>query len=267
VFGAVATLEFTSLQGAPVTPASHKEGHQGTGRIGPPTHSYFDNFKRQPAQGSRISQPSNPPSCIYPSSGTYGNTLESEPIVGPNGALYYQARLRRCYHCLEEEHIRPQCPLLRSSILRMVPFGPEHPDTLARPLESSAQAREKPVNVIEVAARSSALVGMKVRKVTAAAIEDPADLTEFVCKIEEVHGDDCDESDGTEEEEEEEEAAPVMAGEKARRFSELLSEFDGEAGPATQRRRHEERDDVAGITRKQGRLDRQCRRLHGNRSV
>jgi len=248
-------------------PASQKEGHQGTGRIGPPTHSYFDNFTRQRQQGSGISQQSNPPPRTYPSSGAYGNTPESEPIVDPNGALYYQARPRRCYHCLEEGHIRPQCPRLRSSIPRMVTLGPEHPDTLARPLESSAQAREKPVNVVEVAARSSALEGMKVREVTATAMEDPAELTEFVCKIGEVDGDDYDESDGTEEEEEEEEAAPVMAGEKARRFSELSSEFDGEAGPATQRRRHEERDDVAEITRKQERLDRLCRRLHANRSV
>jgi len=142
----------------------------------------------------------------------------------------------------------PQCPLLRSLIPRMVTLGPEHPDTLARPLDSSAQARKKPVNVVEIAARSSALEGMKVREVTATAIEDPADLTEFLCKTGEVDGDDCDELGGMEEAEEEEEAVPVMAGEKARRFSELSSEFDGEAGPATQRCRHEEADHVAEIS-------------------
>jgi len=39
-----------------------------------------------------------------------------------------------------------------------------------------------------------------------------------------------------------------MAGEKARRFSELPSEFDGEAGPATQRRRTDEGNNVVEVT-------------------
>ena len=102
--------------------------------------------------------------------------------------------------------------------------------------------------MVQVAGRSSALEGMKVGNVTATAVEDPADLTECVCKIGEVDGDDYDKSDGTEDKEEEEEAALVIAGVKALRFSELLSEFDGEADPAPQYHRHEEMNDVAEIT-------------------
>ena len=96
---------------------------------------------------------------------------------------------------------------------------------------------------------------MKVREVTAATLEDPADLKKFVCKTEKIDEGDHNESDGTdseyeeeEEEEEEEEAAPVMAGEKARQFSELSPESDEEAGPATQGRRTEESDEVVEIT-------------------
>ena len=95
---------------------------------------------------------------------------------------------------------------------------------------------------------------MKVREVTAATVEDPDNLKKFVHRIEKVDEGDHNESDGTDseyetgedddEEEEEEEAAPVMAGEKARRFSELSPESDEETRPTTQRRRTEELDVV-----------------------
>ena len=203
--------------------ASHEDSRQEIGRMGPPTRSYFDGFTRQPTQGSRIPQGSNSPRAV-------GNTPEAQSIIGPDGAVYYRARSRRCYHCLEEGHIRPQCPLLRSSI-RSITLGPEHPDTSPLPDGKSAiQSHGQPVNLIEIAPRSSALQGMKVREVTAAAVENPDDLKKFVRRIEKVDEGDHNESDGTDseyerredddEEEEEEEAAPVMAGEKARRRSE-----------------------------------------------
>lgn len=112
--------------------ASHGDSRQETGRVGPPTHSYFDNFTRQPTQGSRIPPSSNARSGSYPPPHASGNAPEAQSIVGPDGALYYRARTRRCYHCQEEGHIRPQCPLLRSSI-RSITLGPEHPDTSPRP--------------------------------------------------------------------------------------------------------------------------------------
>ena len=92
-------------------------------------------------------------------------------------------------------------------------LGPEHPDTPARREEPPAQTQEKPVNVIEIVSKSSALDGMKVREVTAAAMEDSADLKKFVREIKDVDTGDHITSDESEEEDEEEDAVPVMAGE------------------------------------------------------
>ena len=228
--------------------ASGDDCSQEPGRGGPPTRSYVEGFARRPTEGLRYAQPTVQPTGNHPPSRPYENSSAPPPIVGPNGVLYYPARPRVCFYCQEEGHLRSQCPQLRTVASRTVVLGPEHPDTLAQPREEpSERVRDKSVNVVEVVARSSALVGMKVREVTATTVEDPDDLKKFVCKIEKVdEGDDLD-SDGTDSEweEEEEEGVPVMAGERARRFSELPPEFDGEEGPASRRRRTQEDDDDA----------------------
>lgn len=158
-------------------PTSHEGSHQETAHIGPPTHSYFDNFTWQLTQGSRFPPVSNPPLSNSPPPRTCGNAPGPQSIGGPNGVLYYLSRPRTCYQCGEEGHLRPQCPRFHAPIPATRVLGPEHPDTLSQPKEeSSAQAGGRPVNVIEIAARSSALDGMKVREVTATTVEPQADL-------------------------------------------------------------------------------------------
>ena len=90
--------------------------------MGPPTRSYFDDFTRQPTQESRTPSSSNLPRAV-------ASVPEAQSIIGPDGALYYRASSRRCYHCMKEGHIRSQCPLLSSSVYGTVMLGPEHPDT------------------------------------------------------------------------------------------------------------------------------------------
>ena len=111
-------------------------------------------------------------------------------------------------------------------------LGPEHPDTPARKEEPPVQTQEKPVNVIEIVSKSSALNGMKIHEVTAAAVEYSADSKKFLREIKDIDTGDHITPDKSEEEEEEEDTVPVMAGERARRFSNLPLEFDGEPGPA-----------------------------------
>jgi len=78
---------------------------------------------------------------------------------------------------------------------------------------------------------------MKVREVTATAVDDSADLRMFVHEVREANIDDGYASDGSEEENDKEDAVPVMAGERVRRFSDLPPEFDGDTGPASRRQR------------------------------
>ena len=144
--------------------------------------------------------------------------------------------------------MRSQCPRLRSAATRKTELGPEHPDTPAQSREgSSDQVRDNQVNLVKIVAKSSALDGMKVREVTVMTVDDLVDLRQFVQKVEKVdEGDDLN-SEGTDEEEEDDDdddAAPVMAGARARHFSNLLPEFDREAGPASQRPRTENDDNA-----------------------
>ena len=91
---------------------------------------------------------------------------------------------------------------------------------------------------MEIAMKSSALEGVKVREVTATTTEETVDVRQFVNRVEEVDRGDHLESDGTEELfEDDDDVVPVMAGERARRFSELPPEFDCEPRSARQRRR------------------------------
>ena len=82
-------------------------------------------------------------------------------------------------------------------------LGPEHPDTPTQRGEQPAQTQDKPVSVIEIVSKSSALQGMKVREVTATAVEDSADLRKFVHKVKEVEEDDHARSELTDKEDEE----------------------------------------------------------------
>ena len=175
-----------------------------------------------------------------PTRNTGVSNPEPRSIVGPNGTLYYPYRQPVvCFHCQEEGHIRAQCPHLNEVPVRVTTsLGPDHPDT--QPVnrrEPQLLGRSPPVNVVEIAVKSSALDGVKVREVTAAEVR-PTDLEEFVKRVTELDIGDHLESgtDGYSSNEEDDVAAvPVMAGERARRFSDLPREFEGEAGPASQR--------------------------------
>ena len=103
-----------------------------------------------------------------------------------------------------------------------------------------ARESERNVSIVEIALKPSALDGVKVREVTATTAEEAVDLRHFVNPIKEVDRRDSLESNSSNESDEEddnEDAAPVMAGERARGFSDLPPEFDGEPGPLSRRRR------------------------------
>jgi len=119
-------------------------------------------------------------------------------------------------------------------------LGPDHPDT--QPVnrqEPQLLGPGPPVNVVEIAVKSSALNRVNVREVTAAEVR-PTDLEEFVKRVTELDIGDHLES-GTDSyssnEEDDVAAVPVMGGERARRFSDLPQDFEGEAGPTSQRPR------------------------------
>ena len=98
---------------------------------------------------------------------------------------------------------------------------------------------DQPVNLIEIATVSSALEGVEIREVTMTEV-DPSDLTGFV---QEITDDDDEEHD---DDEHEEDGVSVMAGERARRFSERQPEANGEAGPAQQRPKRNDPEVVVG---------------------
>jgi len=176
-----------------------------------------------------------------------------QPIVGPNGVLYYPAQNTMvCYHCGEEGHIRPHCPKLES--YDPPSTYPENrqtrqtrPSDLIPPPPPPPQPRSSTpgVSALEIVPTSSAFDGVKVREVSATE-RDEKTLMRFILKVED--DEDYDEEDGLSEID-----APVMAGERARRFSELPPEFDGEAGPASQRPRTDDLEEMIpqGLTIKQ----------------
>lgn len=198
----------------------------------------------------------------------YEESPRSEPIIGPNGIVYYPARPRICYHCQEEGHLRPQCPRLRvyEPPSRTSNLGPDHPQHPVNNREEPlARGGDQPVNLIEIATVSSALEGVKIREVTMTEV-DPSDLTGFV---QEITDDDDKEDD---DDEYEEDGVSVMAGERARRFSERQPEANGEAGPAQQRPKRNDPEVVVGAApenREQkvpvSRLPRKPIRLMGGR--
>jgi len=169
-----------------------------------------------------------------------GGSPPMQPIVGPGGVLYYPARNSLvCYNCGEGGHIRPHCPKLQpysqqSTLPADRPSGPSRSSEEVLPppppLPPPGRRSDQAVNVVEIAPVSSAFDGVKVREVSAAEIDEK--LMKFVEKIEEKEDeegeDDSDFSDTD---------APVMAGERARLYSELGPEFEGEEGPASQRQR------------------------------
>jgi len=212
-------------------------------RVPPPSNQNVDEPTRRPAVPTRNARAQNP---------------EPQPIVGPDGTLYYPYRQPViCFHCQEEGHVPPQCPWLNEvPVCAAPPLGPEHPDI--QPVnreEPPVSGRRLSVNVVEIAVKSSVLNGVKVREVTAAEVS-PADLEEFVKCVAEVDiGDHLESSTDSfsSDEEDSVEVAPVMAGERARRFSELPREFDGKGGPASQRPRtayggDDDNDEVEEVT-------------------
>ncbi|KAG0135427.1 hypothetical protein HOY82DRAFT_536723 [Tuber indicum] len=192
---------------------------------------------------------------VYQQSSPYlGNLPAVQPIIGPDGTFYYPTRGGpRCYNCGEVGHIRPHCPRLqpydggpRRSEPRYSDNSQPQSSTRPAPARPVMQSQEsgKPVSVIEIAPLSSTLNGMKVQELTSVE-KSGDDLMEFVHRLP------ARDSQGEDEDDSESDAAiPVMAGERARRFSELPPEFEGEAGPASQRQRqsndHEE-DEVVEV--------------------
>jgi len=178
----------------------------------------------------------------------YEGNSASKAIVGPNGGPYYPGRNSVvCYNCGEEGDVRPHCPKMRSQGPSSMSAGQDvvRPDIRCSddilpplPPAPSVRGSGQNVSVMEIAMKSSALEGVKVREVTATTTEETVDVRQFVNHVEEVDRGDHLESDGTDELfEDDDDVVPVMAGERARRFSELPPEFDCEPRPARQRRR------------------------------
>jgi len=182
---------------------------QETGYVRPPFRTSFGEPTRRPTESTHIAQQMSLPPEQYHTRRTYEGSSALPPIISPNGTLYYPARPRICFHCQEEGHLRPQCPRLHNPSLRTVTVGPEHPDT--RRESAPTGSRSRSVSVVEVAAKSSALNGMRVCEVTAAG-EDLVDLKKFVCKVEASEKGGNSSSDYSDNQED---GIPVMAGEKA----------------------------------------------------
>jgi len=145
---------------------------------------------------------------VQNTSDMYERNSASQPIVGPNGALYYPARNPVvCYNCGEEWHVCSQCPKMRSQGPSYTSAGHDvvRPDIRPSddilpplpPLLPPVRASGQNVSVVEIAMKSSALEGVKVREVTATTTEEAVDLRQFVNRIEEVDKGDDLESDGT----------------------------------------------------------------------
>ncbi|RPA91059.1 hypothetical protein L873DRAFT_1820083 [Choiromyces venosus 120613-1] len=186
---------------------------------------------------------------------TFQNSYHTpQPIVGPNGVLYYPARNTIiCYNCGEEGHMRSHCPKLRSYDLHSTlaeteteRIDPKRASDLLPPSPPPPPARgsDQAVSVVELATTSSAFDGVKVREVLVAEVDEKV-LMRFIEKVPDGK-DDEDDSDLSEVE------VPVMAGERAPRFSELPPEFDGEAGPASQRQRTDDIEEVISEARAVG---------------
>ena len=192
--------------------------------------------------GRTQEQTSIQPTIFEPSQNSYtpprGASSSRDPIVGPGGTLYYLPHSSPiCYHCGEEGHIRPNCPRLRpyiqqSSIPEDGQPSSQHTDNVPPPPPppppaAAARRSNQVISVVEIVTTSSAFDGVKVREVTAAEVDGK--LMKFIKKVEQEDDEsDSDFSDIN---------APVMAGERARRFSDLPPEFNGEVGPASQRQR------------------------------
>ena len=190
--------------------------------------------------GRTQEQTSMQPTTFESSQNSYaplrGASSSRDPIVGPGGALYYLPRSPPiCYHCGEEGHIRPNCPRLRPYIQQSSMPEDGQPSSqrtdnvlpLPPPPPAAARRSDQVVSVVKIVTASSAFDGVKVREVTVAEVDEK--LMKFVKKVEEDGNEgNSDFSDID---------APVMAGERAQRFSNLPPELDGEAGPASQRQR------------------------------
>src|SRR5205807_9070134 len=94
------------------------------------------------------------------------------------------------------------------------------------PPSPPAQRSDQVANVVEIATTSSAFDGVKVRDVSATEVGEKS-VMRFIKKVSE--DDDIEDDNNSIDED-----AQVMAGERARRFSELPPEFDGEEGPTRQ---------------------------------
>ena len=143
--------------------------------------------------------------------------------------------------------MRPQCPKMRPYAFPSKSVDSDRVRTDSQlasnlitppPPPPPVRGSDRNVSVVEIAIKSSALNAVKVREVTATTTEDKVNLKQFVNRIEKVDRGDSLESDGTDEtDKEDEDPVPVMAGERARHFSDLPPEFDGDPGPSSQHRR------------------------------
>jgi len=204
------------------------DGRRQRARRGGPANTDFYDSVRRPMESSHF---------VQNTSHMYEGNSASQPIVGPNGGLYYPARNPVvCYNCGEEGHVRPQCPKMRSQGPSYTSAGQDvlrpdirRSDDILPPLPPPPPVRGsgQNVSVVEIAMKSSAHGGVMVREVTATMTEETVDLRQFVNCIEEVDKGNDLESDGIDESfEDDNDAVPVMAGERARSFNELPFEFD-----------------------------------------
>lgn len=184
-------------------PPFQEYGRQETRRMGAPSHSYFDNVTRQLVRGTRFPQGSNPPIGGYSSSGTYENAPGPQPIVGPNGALYYPAGTLFCDYCREEGHLYSQCPALRrpEPVSKRVTLGPDHPASSAKvPTAWPVATRVESVNAVEIAGELSVLDEVKGSKSTTAVVEQP-DMNPCVLDVSDLNGSCADSFEWEEEDE------------------------------------------------------------------